>query len=60
MTDVIHEGTHAVDYVEGYEGDTFDSERRAYRNEHDFQRDKGMDLDFENHDEIDNHINDNY
>ncbi len=38
ISTIFHEGIHALDYINGIEYDSINSELKAYRAEHDFQK----------------------
>lgn len=59
VSEIIHEGTHALEYEAGVSQDiirTREGELRAYKAEHQFQKAAGMPLDFANEDEILIHV----
>ncbi|MBQ8708581.1 MAG: hypothetical protein IJ523_10885 [Succinivibrionaceae bacterium] len=62
-SDIVHEGTHAMDYLQGlpYEKiSSRDGEIRAYIAEHQFQKVSGLIVQFTNEDEIRVHVWLNY
>lgn len=46
-SDAAHEGTHALDYLDGFRGSNYSWEKRAYYYERQFQIYTGRELDFE-------------
>lgn len=59
VSEIIHEGTHALEYKSGVSQDIIRSregELRAFMAEHQFQKAAGMPLDFANEDEIRIHV----
>lgn len=59
VSEIIHEGTHALEFKAGVSQDiirTREGELRAYKAEHQFQKAAGMPLDFANEDEILIHV----
>ena len=62
-SDLVHEGTHALDYLEGisYENiSSIEGEFRAYKAEHLFQRAAKLPVEFANEDDIKIHLWINY
>lgn len=62
-SDIVHEGTHALDYINGlpYEKiSSWDGEIKAYTAEHHFQKASGLALQFSNEDDIKVHVWKNY
>ncbi|HWD26121.1 MAG TPA: hypothetical protein VG387_03080, partial [Rhizomicrobium sp.] len=61
LSDVVHEGTHALDYLDKFEaGDVYESEMRAYSAEYDFQKTLGVPTDFSSRAAINKFIRENY
>ena len=58
----MHEGTHALDYLAGKlsKMTVINSEMRAYKREHEFQKAAGIPLEFANEDDIRVHVFLNY
>ena len=62
-SDMVHEGTHAMDFLKGvpYEQiSSWEGEIRAYTAEHHFQKASGLAIQFVNEDEIQVHVWSNY
>ena len=62
-SDNVHEGTHAMDYINGvpYEKtSSWDGEIKAYTAEHHFQKAAGLPVQFANENEIKVHVGSNY
>ena len=62
-SDIVHEGTHAVDYLQGVPYKIISSrkgEMKAYKEEHYFQKASGLSIQFDNEDEIRVHVWLNY
>lgn len=62
-SDMVHEGTHAMDFLHGvpYEKiSSWDGEIKAYTAEHYFQKASGLAIEFANEDEIKVHVLRNY
>lgn len=62
-SDIVHEGTHAMDYLNGLPHDkisSWDGEIKAYTAEHHFQKASGLAVQFTNEDEIRVHVWSNY
>ena len=63
QSDIVHEGTHAMDYLKGLPYETissWDGEIKAYTEEHFFQKASGLAVQFANEDEIKVHVWSNY
>ena len=63
LSDVVHEGTHALDYLNGISESTISSwsgETAAYSAERDFQMESGMSVQYENEEDMMIHIWSNY
>lgn len=63
ISNLVHEGTHAIDSINNISSNIIRSwkgEYKAYMAEHNFQKAKGLALEFENEDEIMVHIALNY
>ncbi|MCI0550083.1 MAG: hypothetical protein L0287_03940, partial [Anaerolineae bacterium] len=60
LSEVVHEGTHGLDYLRGFSGSTVQLEKRAWFYERQFQRASGSKVEFENISEMLNHIKDAY
>ena len=62
LSDFVHEGTHALDFITGILSNmsVVDKEMKAYKSEHDFQKAKGISLDFADEDDIRVHVLLNY
>ena len=62
-SDMIHEGTHALDYTNGIEFNeisSYEGEMRAFKAEHEFQKAVGIKPDFKNEEEIKVYVLVNY
>ena len=62
-SDIVHEGTHALDYLKGIPFErisSWDGEIKAYMAEHHFQKASGLAIEFTNEDEIKVHVWSNY
>ena len=62
-SDIVHEGTHAVDFLNGLSYNkisSWDGEIKAYTEEHYFQKASGLALQFDNENEIKIHVMSNY
>ncbi|WP_288886487.1 hypothetical protein [uncultured Eubacterium sp.] len=62
-SDIVHEGTHAVDYLSGLSYDKISSwngEIKAFTAEHHFQKASGLKLQFDSENEIKIHVMNNY
>ncbi len=62
-SDIVHEGTHALDFLSGIPYNkisSWDGEIRAYTAEHHFQKSAGLEIQFANEDEIKVHVWRNY
>ena len=62
-SDIVHEGTHAMDYLNGLPYDrisSWEGEIKAYTAEHHFQKASGLAVEFANEDEIKVHVWSNY
>lgn len=62
-SDMVHEGTHAMDYLKGlpYEKiSSWEGEIKAYTAEHHFQKASGLAVQFTNEDDIKIHVWSNY
>lgn len=62
LSDFVHEGTHALDHLAGKlsKMTVINSEMRAYKREHEFQKAAGIPLEFANEDDIRVHVFLNY
>jgi RHS repeat-associated protein len=60
LSDVIHEGTHALDDLRGYRGTSWQWEKRAYFAERRFQLATGRPVTFPNWRDVYRHIRKNY
>ncbi len=47
LSEFVHEGTHALDYENGFVGDTYQWEKRAFFHERAFQEAVGLEKDFD-------------
>jgi hypothetical protein len=47
LSEFVHEGTHALDNLEGFIGDTYQWEKRAFFHERAFQESVGLEKDFD-------------
>ncbi len=62
-SDIVHEGTHAMDFLKGvpYEKiSSWDGEIKAYTAEHHFQKASGLAIEFTDEDDIKVHVWKNY
>jgi hypothetical protein len=62
-SDIVHEGTHALDFLKGLSYDkisSWDGEIKAYIAEHYFQKASGLAIQFDNEDDIKVHVWKNY
>lgn len=60
LSDLVHEGNHAIDFRNKVIQTTFEAEYRSYKAEQLFQIEKNLPIDFLNDDEILVHIYTNY
>jgi len=47
LSEFVHEGTHALDHFDGFVGDTYQWEKRAFFHERAFQESVGLEKDFD-------------
>ncbi len=62
-SDIVHEGTHAMDFLNGIPYETissWDGEIKAYTAEHHFQKAAGLTIEFQDEDDIRVHVWKNY
>ncbi len=60
VSSVLHEGIHAMDYINGIKYDPINSELKSYRAEHLFQKSSGRKTEFASDEDIIVHVHTNY
>ncbi|MCD2258291.1 hypothetical protein [Psychroserpens luteolus] len=60
MSEIVHEGTHTLDDINGFKGDVYQIEKRAFFHERAFQEATQINVDFKEIDDLLNFIYTNY